>query len=283
MKKYQIADFVFELHMDESLQIPDNFRKFEVDSHRKSQARYDLLIVDELPDLKGDCISERKDLKVYKDGERESRRMNFIGMEEAYGQYEELSKDYMKLYLKREFVHMINVDTVFVSLFSLEKRMLLKDAMVFHCSVLKVGDGVILFSGPSGIGKSTQTRLWEKYRDTRVINGDRTLLKVEDGSWNALGWPICGSSEICYNENYQVKAVIFLGQASKNQGQRLRYVDAVRLMISQLMVNGWNPRFVQEIWNLAEDFAGRIPAFYYQCNMEAEAVDTLEILLKDVL
>ena len=72
---------------------------------------------------------------------------------------------------------MINVDTVFVSLFAMEKRMLAKDAMVLHCSVLKVKSGVILFSGPSGIGKSTQAGLWTKYRKARVINGDRTLLK----------------------------------------------------------------------------------------------------------
>lgn len=55
--------------------------------------------------------------------------------------------------------------------------MLAKDAMVLHCSVLKVKSGVILFSGPSGIGKSTQAGLWTKYRKARVINGDRTLLK----------------------------------------------------------------------------------------------------------
>ena len=73
---------------------------------------------------------------------------------------------------------------------------------------------MILFSGPSGIGKSTQAGLWTKYRKARVINGDRTLLKKENGRWMSLGWPICGSSEICYNEAYPVKAVIFLGQGN---------------------------------------------------------------------
>ena len=160
------------------------------------------------------------DLKVYRKDDLEYRRMNFMGMEESYGQYEEISQDQVKLYLKREFVHMINVDTVFVSLFAMEKRMLAKDAMVLHCSVLKVRSGVILFSGPSGIGKSTQAGLWTKYRKARVINGDRTLLKKENGRWMSLGCPICGSSEICYNEAYPVKAVFFLGQAEWNDGIR---------------------------------------------------------------
>lgn len=283
MKKYQIADFIFEIDMDETLEIPKNFRKFEVNTEEEAQVHYELQIVDELPELEGKCVSERMDLKVYEDGSFEKRRMNFMGMEESYGQYEEISQNQIKLYLKRKFMHMINVDTVFVSLFSMEKRMLAKEAMVLHCSVLKLQDGVILFSGPSGIGKSTQAGLWVKKKDARVINGDRTLLKKEEGIWTSLGWPICGSSEICYNENYQVKAVVFLDQAPDNQGRRLRYIDAVRLLISQITVNGWNPKFVEEIWNLVEDFAAEIPVFEYACNMEDTAVDTLEDLLRDVL
>lgn len=280
MKKYQIADFIFGVCMDESLEIPENFKKFEVDTEKEIEVRYELEIVDKLPDLHGKCVSERIDLKVYQDGELECRRMNFMGMEESYGQYEEISKNHVKLYLKRDFLHMINVDTVFVSLFSMEKRMIAKNAMVLHCSVLKVKNGVILFSGPSGIGKSTQARLWEKYRHSRVINGDRTLLKKEDGVYMSLGWPICGSSEICYNEAYPVKAVVFLNQAKENQGRRLRYFDAIRLLISQITVNGWNPQFVEQIWNLTEDFAAEIPVFEYACNMEETAVDTLEKLLE---
>lgn len=157
------------------------------------------------------------------------------------------------------------------------------DAMVLHCSALQVNDGVILFSGPSGIGKSTHADLWVKHRGARVINGDRTLLQKLGDRWMSLGWPICGSSEICYNEAYPVKAVIFLGQAEENDGRRLRYFDAIKAMISQITVNGWNPQFVEKIWNLTEDFAAQIPVFEYGCNMEEAAVDTLENLLLDIL
>ena len=117
----------------------------------------------------------------------------------------------------------------------------------------------------------------------RMADGDRTLLKKENGRWMSLGWPICGSSEICYNEAYPVKAVIFLGQAEENDGRRLRYFDAIKAMISQITVNGWNPQFVEKIWNLTEDFAAQIPVFEYGCNMEEAAVDTLENLLLDIL
>ena len=49
--------------------------------------------------------------------------------------------------------------------------------LVLHSSyiVTRTGEG-ILFSGPSGIGKSTQAALWERFAGARTINGDRGLV-----------------------------------------------------------------------------------------------------------
>lgn len=37
MKKYQIADFIFGIHMEESLEIPENFKKFVIDTDEEVQ------------------------------------------------------------------------------------------------------------------------------------------------------------------------------------------------------------------------------------------------------
>ena len=106
MKKYQIADFIFGIHMEESLEIPENFKKFLIDTDEEVQVEYFLEIVDKLPELDGECVSQRIDLKVYKKDNLEYRRMNFMGMEESYGQYEEISQDQVKLYLKRNVINL---------------------------------------------------------------------------------------------------------------------------------------------------------------------------------
>lgn len=284
MKLYKIADFIFGVHMDESLDIPENFKKFEISSSPEDiQTEYFIKIVDELPEPQGECITTRNDLQVFQNGNIESRRMNFVGIPEPYGVYEEKSERVIYSYFKRSFLSMLSADTMFVSLFAMEKRMFAHDAMVLHCSALQVNDGVILFSGPSGIGKSTHADLWVKHRGARVINGDRTLLQKLGDRWMSLGWPICGSSEICHNESFPVKAIVFLGQAPENGGMRCRYFDSVKQLISQLTINVWNPSVVEKIWSMAEDLAAQIPVFYYHCNMEKYAVDTLESLIHDVL
>ena len=40
MKKYQIADFIFGIHMEESLEIPENFKKFFRPPFRDKESPY---------------------------------------------------------------------------------------------------------------------------------------------------------------------------------------------------------------------------------------------------
>lgn len=54
--------------------------------------------------------------------------------------------------------------------------------LVLHSSyVLRKEGDAILFSGASGIGKSTQAELWREFASARVINGDRALIDVDRG------------------------------------------------------------------------------------------------------
>ena len=46
MKKYQIADFIFGIHMEESLEILENFKKFVIDTDEEVQVEYFLEVVD---------------------------------------------------------------------------------------------------------------------------------------------------------------------------------------------------------------------------------------------
>ena len=57
MKKYQIADFIFGIHMEESLEIPENFKKFVINKDEEIQVEYFLEIVNILPELEGECVS----------------------------------------------------------------------------------------------------------------------------------------------------------------------------------------------------------------------------------
>lgn len=64
---------------------------------------------------------------------------------------------------------------------ALEALLLQRDAMILHASFVSTRYGGLLFSGVSGIGKSTQADLWQRYEGAELLNGDRTVLRRMDG------------------------------------------------------------------------------------------------------
>jgi len=174
----------------------------------------------------------------------------------------------------------LKLDTVFAAMFSLEKLMINKDAMILHSAYVCYNDTAILFSAPSKTGKSTQASLWEKYRQTHTINGDRTLMMRGKEGWMAYGWPVCGSSAICHNESYPIKAIVMLRQAKENRVYPLNGFQAVREVLEQITVNGWDGEFQIRALDLIEELLSEIPVYMLECNISEDAVICLENILQ---
>ena len=79
--------------------------------------------------------------------------------------------------------------------------------LVLHSAYIVTSAGeAILFSGPSGVGKSTQAALWERCAGARVVNGDRALVDV--GKKTANGIFYAGTSGISENVTAPVRAIV---------------------------------------------------------------------------
>ena len=137
-----------------------------------------------------------------------------------------------------------------------------------------------MFSAPSETGKTTQANLWEKYRGSRTVNGDRALLGKRKGRWTAQGWPVCGTSEVCHNEEFPIRAVVMLSQAKENQAEQLPPGRAFPLLYSQITVNKWNMKDHLHAIDLIQELAEGGSVFHLGCTISEEAVDCLEEALK---
>lgn len=75
------------------------------------------------------------------------------------------------------------------------------DAFLFHCSAVAVDGEAYLFSAPSGTGKSTHTRLWrERFGERAVmINDDKPLIRMEEGTFYVYGTPWNGKHHLSVN------------------------------------------------------------------------------------
>lgn len=154
------------------------------------------------------------------------------------------------------------------------------DRLIFHACLVASPDGGLLFSGNSGIGKSTQGELWRQFGGGRVINGDRPILRREIGRLLASGSPYAGSSDYFVNETVPVKAIFFLEQGAENSLCRLGLAEAFRRLYAQTVVNAWNEAFVTKVCDFWEAVLGEVPVYRLVCTPEAGAVDAVRSLLK---
>ena len=285
---FQIGNFTFQLCYPSEVTPPENFMKFESTKRNLPQwaqeiadYTYDIEISDHLPAPEGKVITRRPDLTVFQceAGAGESLESRFIGVKgnpEYYACYREISGNRAEVTLVRDRIAELHIDPMFTSLLALERRLVKKDSMILHCAYVEYQGEAILFSAPSETGKTTQADLWEKYRGSRTVNGDRSLLGKIDGRWTAQGWPVCGTSEVCNNEAIPIKAVVMLSQAKENRAERLTPGHAFPLLYSQITVNKWNTPDHIHIMDLIEDFLGSVPVIHLGCTISREAVDCLE-------
>lgn len=158
----------------------------------------------------------------------------------------------------------------------LESILLRRDRLCLHASCVDTHLGGLLFSGVSGIGKSTQAELWCRFRGARQINGDRPILSREGSGWLAWGSPYAGSSRCHVNDKCPVTAVLLLGQGNDCVLRRLTPAQAFRGIWEGLTIHSYDPAFVEKASALAVELACAVPVFRYDCTPDARAVDYLE-------
>lgn len=278
-KYFRIGVFCFRFICEKDIEIPDNFLLFEVSQHNSVEFTYYLKIVEQLLPVNGKIQARRSDLTVYETEAGEARLIGIKGQDDPYALYCEISSQEAEIYLVANAIESLHYDSVFVSLFALERQVIRRESMILHCAYIKYYEKAILFSAPSGIGKSTQAGLWAKYRGSETINGDRALLCKIDSRWTACGWPVCGSSEICNLGDIPICAVIMLRQGKDNHVERLSPIQAFLQLYSQITVNQWNREFTKKAVEMIEDLVTHVTVWQLTCDISEESVQCLEAAL----
>lgn len=284
-KYFLIGNFYFELIYPDILTLPEHFMIFETGRRPiPVDYRYHLSLSGHFPAPEGICIVKRPDLTVFRvSGHLECRYIGIMGIPGYYGCCQERSDFEAQIFLHPDHIENLDSDPVFVSLFALERRMAAKDALILHCAYISCRNQAILFSAPSGTGKTTQARLWEKYRGSRTINGDRALLRTKNGQWHAEGWPVCGTSGICRNERLPLGAIVLLSQGTHDKVSLSRSSEIFKLLYEQITVNSWQSSAVRRTICLSEHLLQTVPVFQFQCTVSSHAVDQLDHALQSLM
>lgn len=277
MKKrnFKIGDFCFSIIYPETIPLPQNLLKFET-KHTQTAYTYHLELSTQFPSSKGTLIVSRPDLLVYQTDLGEIRYIGIRGRHDFYGYYEEVSSREALVLISPNDIHLLPSDPVFNSLLALERHLISYDSFVLHCAYMNYKGKAILFSAPSETGKTTQANLWAQYRGAVTINGDRGLLQKVNNTWMVKGWPVCGSSDICTNEETPIYAIVMLSQGKINTVKQLNPALAFMQVYSQVTINRWNEDTTKQAISLIESLVCDIPVYHLSCTISEEAVCCLE-------
>lgn len=150
------------------------------------------------------------------------------------------------------------------------KTVLLHGSLVEH-----KGEGVI-FTGYSGVGKTTQAELWNRFLGADIINGDKVLIKADNNDVTAYGLPWKGSSPYCKNKKVPLKGIVVLRQSSSNKIRKLDAFEFMEYLMPHIFFPHWDAACMSAALETVDALLCRVPLHLLECRPDEEAVRLTE-------
>ena len=148
------------------------------------------------------------------------------------------------------------------------------NAFLIHGVLMSCEGRGILLCAESGTGKSTHASLWLRLCGDKceIINGDKPLVRIMDGTAYAYGTPWCGKEEINKNARVALDNVCFIERSAENSVIAMEKREVLTRLLPCIHMPGGGG-----IINVldAVDTAARKSSFWrILCNMDISAAET---------
>ena len=156
-----------------------------------------------------------------------------------------------------------------------------------HSASILYRDQVWLFSGHSGMGKSTHTNLWKEQFGTKIINGDLNLIGWSNGEQTNIGqsvdksgskghpivygMPWCGTSGIASIKSYPLGGIVLLGRSDNDHFESLTNDQKIVRVMQRMISPVWTEDMLETNLKCAAKLAKEVPIYYLLCTKEPSA------------
>ena len=153
-----------------------------------------------------------------------------------------------------------------------------------HSASILYRDQVWLFSGHSGMGKSTHTNLWKEQFGTEIINGDLNLIGWSNGEQTNIGqsvdkpgskghpivygMPWCGTSGIASTKSYPLGGIVLLGRSDNDHFESLTNDQKIVRVMQRMISPVWTEDMLETNLKCAAKLAKEVPIYYLLCTKE---------------
>jgi len=155
------------------------------------------------------------------------------------------------------------------------------DGFVFHGAAVEIEGKGVIFTAPSGTGKTTHISLLMKnYPDgVKIINGDKPIIRKIDGEWRIFSTPWAGKEGWKRNVSAPLCAIVIVNRAPENSIEEISPLSCFEEIMGQIYL----PRSADSrllTFDLLDEMAGKTKFYRLNCNMEDAAADTSYNALK---
>lgn len=151
------------------------------------------------------------------------------------------------------------------------------NAFMLHASGICYQGNAVLFSAPSGTGKTTHTKLWQEYDPAAfLLNDDSPIIRfMKDGKAYACGSPWAGASGEGKNVIVPLKAIVFLQQGDENRITRLQTFPALQRLLA-CVNRPVDAVLMDKLLTLIHLLLSDTPCYELICRPDIEAVETVK-------
>lgn len=155
-----------------------------------------------------------------------------------------------------------------------------RNGLLIHSSTIIWNGQGIIFSAPSGTGKTTHTNLWKQKHGVQILDGDVTACRIVNGNCFAYGLPWCGTSKEFMNKCVPLRAIVFLQQATYNEIEKLDYIDSVLRLTSRSFLLPFNDIMMNRFLNVTQEIAASAECYLLSCLPDLGAVELVKKCLE---
>lgn len=154
----------------------------------------------------------------------------------------------------------------------LAERLVFHNVLLMHGSALCMDGQAIIFTAPSGTGKSTHARMWREAFGDRVwmINDDKPMLRIEAGLVTVYGTPWNGKHNLGCNASAPLKAIVSLNRGEENRIVPMGKAEAFPVLRRQTF-GSKDPAVAARILSLQAELLNAVDFCHLWCDQTPEA------------
>ena len=144
-----------------------------------------------------------------------------------------------------------------------------------HASAALHKGKMYLFTGRSGRGKSTLSKLLHASGQFEIASDEKNVLRKTPEGFRAFGTPWTSSARLCSNISAPLAGIFFLDHAKENSFLSMTPGAALKKLIPQVHIPWFDEPLTQRIMQTLETLVGTVPCWALGFRPDREVVDRL--------